>query len=203
MNAKSIRATEPPEVRIHRGAHEIGGNCVELYTADITAATGRPSIPAVADAWPRVHVYAPLRQRVRVKQSGEFDRVDRVRGRRLYPEQLRERAGRLMLFGAHQGEIPRMIRDGLLIGGAVIWSIWGGYLNEASRQRLHTVLQSAKVPLIQHHTSGHATPADLVRLVEAMKPDVVVPIHTEAIDAYANTVGEDVQPHADGTWWEV
>ena len=30
MNAKSIRQTAPLEVRIHRGAHEIGGNCVEL-----------------------------------------------------------------------------------------------------------------------------------------------------------------------------
>ena len=30
MNAKSISQTAPLEVRIHRGAHEIGGNCLEL-----------------------------------------------------------------------------------------------------------------------------------------------------------------------------
>jgi hypothetical protein len=36
-----------------------------------------------------------------------------------------------------------------------------------------------------------------------MKPDVVVPIHTEAPDAYVSTVGEIVQPHPDGTWWTV
>lgn len=81
--------------------------------------------------------------------------------------------------------------------------MWDGYLNEPSGQRLQTVLQSANVPLIQHHTSGHATPPDLVRLVEAMGPDVVVPIHTEALDAYANTVGDIVKPQADGTWWTV
>ena len=83
---------------------------VDLYTADIAAATGRPSIPVLSDDWTRVHVYTPLRQRVRVKDSGEFDRVDRVRDRRLYPEQLRERAGQLVLFGAFQGEIPSLIR---------------------------------------------------------------------------------------------
>lgn len=176
---------------------------VDLYTADVAAATGRHSIPSVGDAWPRVHVYAPLRQRVRVKESGEFERVQRVRDRRLYAEQLREGAGQLVLFGAYQGEVPRMIRDGLLTGGAVIWSMWDGYLDQPSGQRLQTVLQSANVPLIQHHTSGHATPADLVRLVQAMKPEVVVPIHTEAPDAYATTVGEIVQPHADGAWWAV
>jgi len=176
---------------------------VDLYTADVAAATGRPSIPAVGQDWPRVHVYAPLRQRIRVKDSGEFERVDRIRDRRLYAEQLRERASQLVLFGAYQGEIPNLIRDGLLTGGAVVWSMWDGYLGEPSGQRLQAALQAANIPLIQHHTSGHATPADLVRLVQALRPDVVVPIHTEAPDAYASTIGELVQPHADGTWWTV
>jgi len=81
--------------------------------------------------------------------------------------------------------------------------MWDGYLDQLSAQRLKTALQSANVPLIQHHTSGHATPADLVRLVEALRPDAVVPIHTEAPDAYASSVGESVQPHADGSWWLV
>ena len=174
---------------------------VDLYSADIAASTGRPSIPAVGDAWPRVHVYVPLRQRVRVKESGEFERVSRIRDRRLYAEQLSERAGQLVLFGAYQGEIPRLVREGLLTGGAVIWSMWDGYLDQPSGQRLRTVLKSADVPLIQHHTSGHATPADLARLVHALKPDAVVPIHTEAPETYATTIGELVQPHADGTWW--
>jgi len=176
---------------------------VDLYTADIAASTSRPSIPTVGDAWPRVHVYAPLRQRVQVKESGEFERVSRIRDRRLYAEQLSERAGQLVLFGAYQGEIPRLVREGLLTGGAVIWSMWDGYLDQPSGQRLRTVLKSADVPLIQHHTSGHATPADLVRLVQALKPDAVVPIHTEAPDAYAHTVGDIVQSHSDGAWWLV
>ena len=30
LNAESAREPAPLEVRIHRGAHEIGGNCVEL-----------------------------------------------------------------------------------------------------------------------------------------------------------------------------
>jgi len=176
---------------------------VDLYTADIAAATGRPSIPAVGDAWPRVHVYAPLRQRVRVKDSAEFDRVHRIRHRLLYAEQLRERAGQLVLFGAYQGEIPSMIREALLTEGAVVWSLWDGYLNQPSGQRLQAALQSADVPLIQHHASGHATPADLARLVQALRPATVVPIHTEAPDAYASLVGEIVEAHRDGAWWTV
>lgn len=176
---------------------------VDLYTAEIAAATDRSTIPAVGPEWPRVHVYAPLRQRVRVKESGQFERVARVRDRRLYAEQLRERAGALVLFGAYQGEIPAMLRDGILAGGAVVWSLWDGYLNQPSGQRLQAALATASFPFIHHHTSGHATPADLARLVQALKPEVVVPIHTEAPDAYTNTVGDIVEAHPDGTWWTV
>jgi ribonuclease J len=176
---------------------------IDLYTADIAAATGRPSIPAVSDDWPRVHVYAPLRQRVRVKESGQFERVDRVKNRRLYPEQLRERASQLVLFGAYQSEIPNLIREGLLTDGAVVWSMWDGYLNEPSGQRLQKALKASNIQLIQHHTSGHATPTDLARLVQGLRPEVVIPIHTEAPGEYAATVGDIVQPHGDGTWWLV
>ena len=83
----------------------------------------------------------------------------------------------------------------------MVWSMWDGYLDEPSGQRLHAALQAANTPLIQHHTSGHATPADLLRLVRALRPDAVVPIHTEAPDAYAATIGDLVQFHPDGTWW--
>jgi ribonuclease J len=96
-----------------------------------------------------------------------------------------------------------MIRGGLLSGGAVVWSMWDGYLSEPSGQRLQRALMTANVLLIQHHTSGHATPADLARLVQALRPEVVVPIHTAAPGEYAATVGGIVQPHADGTWWLV
>jgi ribonuclease J len=111
--------------------------------------------------------------------------VARIKDKRLFAERLRERAGRMVLFGAYQSEIPAMIRDGLLTGGTVVWSLWGGYLNQSNGQRLQTALQAANIPLVQHHTSGHATPADLARLVQALRPDMVVPIHTEAPDAYA------------------
>ena len=116
---------------------------------------------------------------------------------------IRERAGRLVLFGAYQSEIQNLLRAGLLTDGAVIWSMWDGYLNQPSGQRLQAALKSANVPLIHHHTSGHASPTDLARLVHALKPDSVVPIHTEAPSAYGAAVGGNVQPHPDGAWWAV
>ncbi len=176
---------------------------VDLYTADVAAATGRASIPRPGPDWPRVHVHVPLRQRVRVKDSGEFGRVARVREHRLYAEQLRSRRSGLVLFGAYQSEIPRLLREGLLEGGAVVWSMWDGYLHEASGLRLQAALRGADVPLVHHHTSGHASTQDLAQLVAALHPRVVVPIHTDAPDEYAAAIGPLVQARADGVWWPV
>lgn len=140
---------------------------------------------------------------MRVKQTAEFGRVARIREHRLYAEQLRSRRSGLVLYGAYQSEIPRLLAEGLLEGGAVVWSLWDGYLNEPSGLRLQTNLKDANVPLLQHHTSGHASPQDLVRLVAALHPDVVVPIHTDAPDEYAIAIGPLVQAHADRLWWPV
>jgi ribonuclease J len=96
-----------------------------------------------------------------------------------------------------------LIRGRLLTGGAVVWSMWDGYLDQPSGARLQAALQSGNVALVQHHTSGHATPADLARLVHALRPETVVTIHTQAPEAYASAIGGTVQPHPDGTWWTV
>ena len=85
-----------------------------------------------------------------------------------------------MLFGALQSEMPRLLRTGPLGRDAVVWSMWDGYLNEPCGLRRQAVLKDANAPLVHHHTSGHASPQDLTRLVAALHPEVVAPIHTDA-----------------------
>ena len=52
MNAGATREPEPLEVRIHRGTHEIGGNCVELRHSQDTLILdiGKP----LAAAWDEI-----------------------------------------------------------------------------------------------------------------------------------------------------
>ena len=176
---------------------------VDLYTAEVAAATGRSTIPQVNPDWPKMAAYLPLRQRVRVKESGEFHRTDAVKPQRIFDEDLAGAAGQWVLFGAFQGHVPHLLRHGLLTGGAVVWSMWDGYLEQPSGRNLLTNLSQAGVPLIHHHTSGHASVADLIRLAFELKPGVIVPIHTEAPGRYASALGRPVTPHPDGEWWGI
>lgn len=81
--------------------------------------------------------------------------------------------------------------------------MWDGYVHEASGLRLQAALRDANVPLVHHHTSGHASTQDLAQLVAALHPRVVVPIHADAPDEYAAAIGPLVQARADGVWWPV
>ncbi|WP_157549478.1 hypothetical protein [Microbacterium sp. Leaf288] len=64
-------------------------------------------------------------------------------------------------------------------------------------------LEKAGVRFIHHHTSGHASPADLRRLERAIAADRLVPIHTDAPHLYASHFDTVVGIEMEGTWWAV
>lgn len=187
-------------VTVYRAARRAGRTLVmDLYTATIAEATGRPSIPR--PGFPGVAVYVPQRQRVLVKQSGEFHRTEIVRPRRIFAEQLLADPSRYVML-APSSAAGELLRDGVLDGGIAIWSLWSGYLAEPSGVRLVEQLRAAGVEFVKHHTSGHAPIADLRRLVQAIKPARLVPIHTEGSSQYAAHFG-GTTAHSDGDWWPV
>lgn len=183
-----------------RADRDIG---IDLYTADVLRATARATIPRIDPEWPRVHAFVPLHQRVKVKESGEFDRVAAVRGRRVHLEQLMQMRSRWMLFGSYQRELRHLAASGALVGGAVVWSMWDGYLEEPSGLAMKRMLDSYGIPLLHHHTSGHAHPGDLRRLVDALAPELLVPIHTESPTMYESAFGVPTMGEGDGAWWTV
>ena len=176
---------------------------VDLYGADVAAATGQATVPQVGDDWPRVHVYLPQDQRVRVLKSKEFHRVVDVLTKRLFAENLAAEPSKYVLVGSFQPELRRLVAALGPKIGAVVWSRADGYLAEASGVALRADLTAAGIPLVHHHTSGHARPEQLQELVAAMQPGGVVPVHTdfpEALAVLAGLAGSEPGGHE---WWTV
>lgn len=176
---------------------------VDLNTAEVAAATRRDSIPRPGTDWPRVAVYVPHQQRVRVKTTAEFERIQRVRAARIFHEDITAAPAQWLLYGAFQSAIPLLLAHGLLRSGVVAWSLWEGYLKKQRGQDLVARLAGAGVPLVTHHTSGHASVEDLQRLVRAIEPAIVVPIHTESPEQFAAVFHTPVVMHSDGHWWHL
>lgn len=187
-------------VTLYRAAVRAGRDFVmDLYAASIAAATGRATVPQ--SSWDRVRVYVPYQQRRRVIDARAFDRTDAVRGERIYPEDLAVRANELVLTFRTSMIREFVAADGL--GGATcVWCLWPGYLAQPSGLALRSWLAANDIPLEVHHSSGHASIGDLQRLVSALNPGRVVPIHTEAPERFAELFPRAVC-QLDGAWWEV
>ena len=80
--------------------------------------------------------------------------------------------------------------------------MWDGYLKDKKLKPFLKWMNDRRIALYQCHTSGHASVKDLQRFRKAFLDTVVVPIHTQQPERYAETFG-NVQVHADGEWWEV
>lgn len=186
-------------VGIYRAAIQSGRDLVvDLYGASVAAATGRSTIPQ-AD-WDRVAVYVPNSQRRRIINSKAFERIDAIKGERIYPETLTANPERYVLsFRASMAHEVEALNLG---GASAVWAMWPGYLERPSSEKLHEFLERNSIPLSVAHASGHARVADLERLAQAVDPGYVVPIHTEVPDAYER-LHSRIERRSDGEWWEL
>lgn len=187
-------------VSLYRAALQADRNLVlDLYGAAITLATGNPNIPRPgAD---RVKFFVPHSQRLKILRTQQFERVRSIHGDRIYPEQLGQEAPRLVLSfrPSMAGDLERA---GCLKGAQAIWSMWPGYLQEQRMNDFHEFLDRHDIPLTVLHASGHATVEDLVRLADSLKPERIVPIHTDHPESFVRVFGH-ADPRQDLEWWEV
>jgi ribonuclease J len=70
----------------------------------------------------------------------------------------------------------------------VIYSQWAGYrqetFNPSGYRRFDDLENNPNIDFYEVHTSGHAAVGDLQKLAKAVKPRMLVPIHTEYADEY-------------------
>ncbi|MBK9032257.1 MAG: MBL fold metallo-hydrolase [Myxococcales bacterium] len=186
-------------VTMYRAALRTGRDLIiDLYTAAIAAATGLASIPQAG--WPRVRVFLPNAQKAKVLRHRAFARTDAVRDRRIYADELRDRRDQLvMTFRASMAN--ELAATGCLDDAVAVWSMWPGYLREPSGVALEATFEAHGIPMHIHHASGHAFIPDLQRLVGAIAPERVVPIHSFAGDRFAAFFPRVAQ-QADGAWWD-
>ena len=180
---------------IQAGRHLV----VDLYAASIAAATANPNIPKAG--FEKLLVYVPLRQRIRVKESREFERVAGVKTVRIFPEELAARAPELVL-SFRTSMMSEVQGARCLSGASAVWSMWPGYLEQPGQRHLLSFLERHQIPLHTHHASGHAYVSDLQRWARAIAPGRLVPIHTFAPDRFGEFF-ENVELHRDGEWWKV
>ena len=86
--------------------------------------------------------------------------------------------------------------------GVFLYSLWRGYRDDASQQAFEKSLEKAGFLLEALHTSGHATVADIRRVINGLDPQKLIPIHTMHPDAFGDFSDKTELKH-DGVAFEV
>jgi ribonuclease J len=172
---------------------------IDLYAAAILEATKHESIPQ--SHWKEVVLWVPEIQRKFIKEQQLFDLLKRHSTHRVFDEDIVGHEGEFTLLFR-----PLYARDlkmyNLLNGAAYIFSQWEGYWTDGTYDNVKAFISENNITKQSVHTSGHACVQDLQKLVEAMKPGRVVPIHSFHPERYTELYN-NVELHADGEWWEV
>jgi len=187
-------------VTVFRAAKRSGRQLVlDMYTAHILAATENPRLPQ--SHWNEARVFLPWSQKQRIIKDQSFEIANRYKLDRIYPEQLAGVTSKSVMLFRPSMRIDLEKAD-CLDGACLVYSMWDGYLRDEKMKPFLAWLDHNGIALHQIHTSGHASVKDLQRLRHAFSNAVVVPIHTQQPDLYAETFGK-VKIHNDGEWWEV
>jgi ribonuclease J len=187
-------------VTVFRACKKAGRQLIlDMYTAHVLRATGNTSIPQAG--WRQIRVFLPETQKRRIRRTHAFALAQSYRPWRIFPEALADAAptSALLFRPSMTGDLEAA---GCLKGARLIYSLWSGYLRDATTQPFLAWLRQHDIPLAECHTSGHAPLGDLVTFRQAFRRATVVPIHTDRPERFAEVFG-NVQQRADGEWWEV
>lgn len=187
-------------VSIFRASKRTGRKLIiDLYTAAILEATGNNNLPQ--SAWSDVALYVPQAQRIQIKENAWFDLLKRHSTNRIFIEHLQQAPNKstLLFRPLHRFDLER---GGCLSGAIYIYSQWEGYWEQGSYDMVKDWLERHSIPKLSIHTSGHASPSELKKLVSAISPRNVVPIHSFFPEKYPELF-PNVEAHNDGEWWEV
>lgn len=172
---------------------------IDLYTAMILEATENKNIPQ--SYWRNVALYVPQAQRIQIKENEWFDSLKRHSANRIFIEELEQNPNKstLLFRPLHRYDLEKA---NCLEGAVYIYSQWEGYWERGTFDEVKKWIDRHSIPKYSIHTSGHAAPRDLQKLVSAIKPKKVVPIHSFYPNKYFQLF-KNVEQQIDGKWWEV
>lgn len=173
---------------------------IDFYTAWVLEQLKKVTDNVPAMDWENIRVYADFRQDRTVKDNQEFfgDFRKRVYNYRVRPEDLKANPAQY-LYLAKMSMYRRINSFKSEKSLNIIYSQWLGYLKCSNKEysaaeEMAAYRQDRQVSFVYAHTSGHATVEDLQRFAGALKPKILVPIHTEQGEKFKEYFENVVEP---------
>jgi len=158
---------------------------VDVYTAAVLDCLKKhPRIPYPSRRWPDLKVLFTKKQCDRLVEQDNKEIMYKFKNSKITKEEISEHPEKVCLLvrPSIKADLDRI--DGME-GGALIYSMWEGYLEQPYTQWFKRYITERGVSWNNIHTGGHATLEALKRMVTRLKPKMLIPIHTNVPGEYA------------------
>jgi len=148
---------------------------IDIYTAFILDKLRKVSKGIPQFNWKNIRIKFLSSHAEALKNAGYRDLLYVYGKRKIDIREINRNKGRILMIGRDNSVFPLVIKELDDIEGAkVVYSMWKGYLTE----KFEKYCGEKKLIIEMVHTSGHADPEDLKTFSNALKPRVLIPIHT-------------------------
>ena len=171
---------------------------IDFYTANILGCLQNyGEIPYPSENYANIRVFFPYWLCRRITWQGGEELMYRYKGYKITKKEISDRSGEIMMMVR-----PSMLKDLELIknieGATFIYSLWEGYLEDDSMQKMMRFIKKKNMNFYQVHTSGHAEITTLKKVVKKLKPGKIIPIHTFHPDKYGDLFARKIEQVSDG-----
>ena len=148
---------------------------IDLYTAFILDRLKEISSKLPQFDWKNVRVKFTKYHADRLADTGQKELLYKYNRAKIEMDEINEKKSRVLMLTRDNSIFPIIVNNIANPEGAkVIYSMWGGYLTDKFREYCNR----KGLILEQVHTSGHAMVDDLKSFAGAIKPKILIPIHT-------------------------
>jgi len=165
---------------------------VDVYVAKVLKDLSKyAGIPYPSENFENIKVMFPFFTSRRLKNEGNEKILYEFKKFKITKEEISNQSEKIVMLvrPSMQKDLERINK---IEGGNLIYSMWEGYLQKYATIRFVDYLKNRKFTLHKIHTSGHADTKTLKKMVEAIKPKNIVPIHTFEGDKYKDIFNETI-----------
>jgi len=152
---------------------------IDFYTATALselAALGY-SLPYPSRSFPEIKVFFPVRLREKMENLGRKDLIEQFREHEITIEEIDKKAHSVVMT-IRQSMDYEIKHTKNLADGTVVYSMWEGYKENPKTAAFFANLENRGLTVKTIHTSGHADHHTLQKLISAISPLEIIPIHT-------------------------
>lgn len=176
---------------------------VDVYVAKVLKKLSKyAKIPYPSDSFKNLKVMFPYFTSRRLTNEGNEKVLYQFKKFKITKEEISNQSENIVMIvrPSMQNDLEKI--NGIESGN-FIYSMWEGYLKKSATMKFVDYLTNRKFTLHKIHTSGHADYKTLKKMVEAIKPKNIVPIHTFEGDKYKDIFTVPIVELADGEIREI